>query len=65
VDFPVSLVYVVGGRAYSEWLSMLSDHSVWLAQIFYLPHLVHGLLGTIWWYLMVRFFAARSNRGVG
>jgi hypothetical protein len=61
-DFPISSVYFFAGGAYSKWLDALGNSS--LAQIAYLPHLIHGLLGTIWWYFLPRFFMPRKLGGL-
>ncbi|WP_460710955.1 hypothetical protein [Lysobacter terrae] len=56
VDFPVSLLYFVAGKAYSDLLHSVSNSYGSLAWLFYMPHWIHGLLGTLWWYLLSRFF---------
>ena len=48
VDFPVSLFYLLGR----------------IAQFLYLPYIIHGLLGTIWWYFLPRVVTPRRLGGV-
>jgi len=56
IDFPVSLAYLLdAGTWYPQWFNNLGDSM--LAQIAYLPHFIHGFLGTIWWYLLPKIFA--------
>ena len=50
IDFPVSLVYLFAGAMYSQWFDGLDG--TMFAQILYLPHFIHGILGTIWWYFL-------------
>jgi hypothetical protein len=48
VDFPVSLLYYLS--AYSGPLNAVGAQYPVLAQLLYLPHLIHGVAGTLWWY---------------
>jgi hypothetical protein len=48
VDFPVSLLYYLS--AYAGPLNTVSAQYPVLAQLLYLPHLIHGVAGTLWWY---------------
>lgn len=52
-DFPVSLLYLVG-PAYTHFVDSIVAHAAFMDYVLYMPHLVHGLLGTIWWYVMPR-----------
>lgn len=52
-DFPLSLLHLVG-PTYSRLVHSLVPRDSWLDYVLYLPHLLHGLLGTLWWYLMPR-----------
>lgn len=61
-DFPISLVYMLGGSGYSNFLHRWDGS--WFSQVLYLPHLVHGLLGAIQWYFLPRIFMARSHGGI-
>ena len=61
VDFPISLLYYLAGGLYSTIVKTLPS---FLAQILYPPHVIHGLLGTIWWYYLPRFFTPRSLGGL-
>jgi hypothetical protein len=62
IDMPVSLLYFLAGNWYSSWLEGLGKFS--LAQFFYLPHLLHGLLGTIWWYFAPRLYTGKKYGGI-
>ncbi len=62
IDFPISLVYYLVGPTYSSWLGSL-DSPV-LAQVCYLPHLLHGPLATIWWCLLPRLVMPKRLGGV-
>lgn len=52
VDLPWSLLYFVLGENYSLWVEKLSQKSLVLSSILYAPHLIHGVIGTIWWYFL-------------
>jgi len=62
VDFPISLLYVVSAAPYSAWLETLGYD--FLQHLLYLPHLLHGLIGTIWWYLLPRLVMLKRRGGV-
>ena len=57
IDLPWSLIYFVAGESYSAWLHSVSQLSVAAANIFYLPHVIHGFVGTIWWYFLPKVSA--------
>lgn len=52
IDIPWSALYFVAGPQYSSWLGEVSSRSVALAHLLYLPHIIHGVIGTIWWYFV-------------
>lgn len=52
VDFPVSLLYLLPIGNYSHEVDTAA--TAVMSQILYLPHLIHGVLGTIWWYFLPR-----------
>ena len=54
IDFPVSLLYMVIAEPYSRWLGTLSNDGAPLQHVMYLPHVIHGVLGTLWWYQLPR-----------
>jgi hypothetical protein len=63
-DFPVSLLYMVA-PSYSQWFDNVIVGRGIIEHLLYLPHVIHGLLGTAWWYLMPRLVIAlflRSDR---
>lgn len=62
VDFPWSLIYLAAGPGYSELLASVSAYSVPLANAIYLPYVIHGVLGTIWWYFLPRIVGAVKRR---
>jgi hypothetical protein len=49
-DLPISLLYIILARPYSFLIESLPNQFATIEEIFYLPHVIHGLLGTIWWY---------------
>jgi len=53
IDFPWSLAYVVVGHGYTGWAETHSVSHPLLAQLLYFPHLLHGVVGTVWWYCLV------------
>jgi hypothetical protein len=61
IDFPVSLLYWLAGKNYSQWLD---NQNPYLAQILYLPHLIHGPLATIWWFSLPRLLLPRRLGGI-
>jgi hypothetical protein len=52
IDLPWSLLHLIGGEGYSVWLDQLSNKSMMLGYIFYTPYLVHGIIGTVWWFFL-------------
>jgi len=50
IDFPFSLLYYAA-PTYSQLVYRLVGDSP-LTYVLYLPHLIHGLLGTVWWYFL-------------
>ncbi|MGH8307177.1 MAG: hypothetical protein ACRER0_02805 [Gammaproteobacteria bacterium] len=52
IDFPWSLAYLLSGPAYAHWVEALSSAHPFLAQVMYFPHILHVLIGTIWWYFL-------------
>lgn len=54
VDFPLGLIYS-GSGAISRSVGQVE--SAWLGQYLYLPYLIHGLLGTIRWYILHKLLA--------
>lgn len=62
IDFPISLVYAIPNTYYYKLIEMLGDS--FLAQLVYLPHFTHGLLGTIWWYFLPRLFLPKRFGGI-
>jgi hypothetical protein len=61
IDFPLSLIYLFAGN-FSHSLPHLEQS--WFAQFLYFPYLIHGLLGTVWWYLLPRFVTPRRLGGI-
>jgi hypothetical protein len=61
IDFPLSLIYLLAG-AFSHEFPYVAQS--WFAQFLYFPYLIHGLLGTIWWYLLPRIVTPRRLGGV-
>jgi hypothetical protein len=62
LDFPVSLLYFCLKGAYTKF-AMSFDNS-FIAQLLYPPHIIHGLIGGIWWYYLPRFFMSKISGGV-
>jgi hypothetical protein len=54
VDLPVSLLYLAA-PLYSRFIHSVISRDSLLDHILYLPHIIHGVFGTAWWYLLVRF----------
>jgi hypothetical protein len=61
VDFPFTLLHLVSREAYSNWLNTLGGV---FGQMLYLPHLIHGVFGTIWWYFLPRVFLPKRLGGL-
>jgi hypothetical protein len=62
LDFPISLLYYFTGGLYAKIFHMAGES--FLAQMLYPPHVIHGLLGGIWWYFLPRFFTTKRFGGV-
>ena len=52
IDLPWSLLYVLIGRLYSHWIEALSSAHPLLVRYLYLPYVLHGLIGTVWWFYL-------------
>lgn len=63
-DFPVGLLVLVIGKSLSQWADALQWRHPLLADLFYYPYLIHGFVGTIWWFLLPRFFMPRIRGGI-
>jgi hypothetical protein len=64
IDFPISLLSVVFAQSYSAWAHDAgSSHGV-LQQLLYPPYVIHGLVGTIWWYFLPRLVLPKKRGGV-
>ena len=61
IDFPLSLLYFLAGSLSN---SLHQFEKSWVAYVLYLPYLIHGLLGPIWWYLLPRLVMPRRLGGV-
>ena len=53
-DFPISLLHWFAPQ-YSQWVHAIAQRDSFLDYVLYAPHLIHGLFGTIWWFVMPRF----------
>lgn len=60
IDFPVSLLYFFAAHLRST----PSTLEPLLAELLYLPNLIHGLVGTIWWYFLPRLLTPRRFGGI-
>ena len=52
IDFPWTLLYFAAGPSYSSLLAEFSAKLEIVGYLFYMPHLVHGFVGTVWWYCL-------------
>ena len=52
IDFPWSLLYFAAGPSYSRLLAEVSAKIEIVGYLFYLPYVVHGFVGTVWWYFL-------------
>jgi hypothetical protein len=64
IDLPWSLTYFFG-HGYTGWTEGHFGGSPLLAQLLYFPHLLHAIVGTLWWYCLVRLvgMVVASMRG--
>lgn len=56
IDFPVSLLYT-----FAQSFSMMRDIPVF-GWFLYPPYIIHGILGTIWWYFVARFITSLVDK---
>jgi uncharacterized membrane protein YhaH (DUF805 family) len=61
IDFPVSLLDLLLA---SFHLHVSAGGQSWFAELLYPPYLIHGVLGTVWWYFVPRFLTPRRLGGV-
>lgn len=62
IDFPVSLVYLVAGANYDTFCQQFQGTLV--AHLIYLPHIIHGFLGLIWWYFLPKILLPKRFGGM-
>ena len=63
IDMPISLLYFIPDEIYTIISSSFGDSSI-VNQIFYAPHIIHGLFGGIWYYFLPRLFMPRRFGGI-
>jgi hypothetical protein len=61
-DFPISLLYYFTNGFYAKIVNAMGQS--FFTQILYPPHLIHGLLGGIWWYYLPRLFTPKRFGGI-
>lgn len=58
IDFPVSLLVGLG-------LDFIpSNHVIGSTIRFFLPHIVHGVIGPIWWYFLISFITVQIKKRI-
>jgi len=62
VDLPWSFLHLVGGAEYSQWLGEVTNVSSVLGYVLYTPYLVHGIIGTIWWFYLPKIVSSVLDR---
>lgn len=62
IDFPISLIYLLAGKFHANTTNL--QDNLFLAQVLYVPHLIHGVLGTIWWYFLPRLILTKKYGGI-
>ena len=62
VDFPWSLLHLVGGKQYGRFIRLIYDYSYVLYSMLYTPYLVHGYIGTIWWFFLPKIIKKLNRR---
>ncbi len=60
-DFPVSLLYLVKPYFFSQ---TDLDICCVASYITYLPYLLHGVFGAVWWYLLPRLLMPKRLGGI-
>jgi hypothetical protein len=52
IDFPLLLAYLLVGPSYAQWTQAFFSNHQAISQFLYLPHLLHGVFGTLWWFVL-------------
>ena len=60
VDFPVSMIYFLVAKLHLNFADLRNP----VFEFLYPPYLIHGLLGTIWWYFLPRLFLPKRLGGI-
>jgi hypothetical protein len=61
-DLPISLLYAIDIGKVGDILRSLGHP--WLANVFYPPLLINGILGSLWWYFLPKFFLPKRYGGI-
>jgi hypothetical protein len=62
-DFPISLILDACGGIYHEWIGPFLHEGTILGQLLWFSNIVDGLLGSLWWFAIPRFFPPKSSGG--
>lgn len=62
-DFPVGLILVAFSGVYHEWIEPFLHEGTLLGQLLWFPNIVDGLLGSLWWFVIPKFFMSKSSGG--
>ncbi len=62
-DFPISLILDTSAGIYHDWIEPSLREGTILGLLLWFPNIVDGLLGSLWWFVIPRFFMAKSLGG--
>jgi hypothetical protein len=60
-DFPVGLCSIPLMVAYTEWVIPLFGQNSVIAELFWAPNVADGLLGSLWWFAISKFFIWKNS----
>lgn len=64
LDFPISVIYITDiDNILDSFRQFFGGGDLW-AMAFYPPLLIHGVLGSIWWYFLPKFFLPKRIGGI-
>ena len=63
IDFPLSLLNFLSPDVISQYIDERVS-VIWLGRFLYPPSIIHGLLGSLWWFILPRLVTPKRLGGI-